>query len=456
LLSVGFLVCTVAACGAADERTVWKYDKGSFEKTGDGKWVEKAADGTHHKLEEKDSTDKYIELYDKTRKLTFRLSETTVAVKGDKDKGGFRVIHKGGGWGSADTAKNPDPKNPDTTKKTDGPFSESAVLKRADKFGITDIAVSPDGKYVTRMIGTPQEPEFAILDVATNTTARSWKLGALLEAVAWSADGTTLAGALLTGSSQFDKKPQILVFDTKTGEQRAAFEVPTGARSVAISADGSTVAATSGAIATAGYTKAWDVAAKKEIFSSETKAIQTTIGLSANGKVLSTNGGTGQADQILVYELPSGKALGSLPGSLSYIMSRDGTNYVEWAQVTEGKNVILRVNVWDVNTAAKGPRVIKAGKWMAESAAFINQDRHFALAGGLNQDEVRVYDMKTLAVAYSFKVGQPTKGRTALRVKATPDSSFVVTYGTDRIIRLWTTPFGEKRNDPAPPPKEDK
>ena len=37
-----------AASGeAADERTVWKYDKGTFEKQPDGKWVQKEGDKTH-------------------------------------------------------------------------------------------------------------------------------------------------------------------------------------------------------------------------------------------------------------------------------------------------------------------------------------------------------------------------------------------------------------------------
>src|SRR6266404_8281368 len=86
LLAVCVLAFSVATAVAADERTMWKSDKGTFEKTADGKWVEKAGDKTHT-YEEKVNKADYIELYDKTRKLTVRLSKDHSVIKeGDKEK----------------------------------------------------------------------------------------------------------------------------------------------------------------------------------------------------------------------------------------------------------------------------------------------------------------------------------------------------------------------------------
>ena len=125
-------------------------------------------------------------------------------------------------------------------------------------------------------------------------------------------------------------------------------------------------------------------------------------------------------------------------------MSSDGTTFVDWPQVMEGKNVVLHVNVWNVNTAAKGPRVIKPGKLLAERAAFLDKDSHLAIGGGLTRDEVRVYDLKTLALVGKFNVGEASKVRHVLNVKSAPDSAQLATLGTDHIVRLWSTPFGEK------------
>jgi WD40 repeat protein len=444
LLFVSFTLIVVSSATADDERTVWKYDKGVFEKTGEGKWIEKAPDGTH-KLEEKERTDKYIELVDKTRKLTIRLTDTTVLVK-NGDKGQFKVTHKGG-WGDAVTTtpdpKTPDPKStPDSGTKSGGLFSEVAQIKRSDTIPRYDFALSPDGKLVAMMIGSPKEHEFAILDTETGKTVQSWKINPIIESVAWSADGSALAGVLL---SDGDQKAQIYIFDTKTWTQRASFELPKAAHSVAISANGGVVAAATGAIGTPGWLKAWDVTAKKEIFTFEVSIHFTPqVALSADGTIVSTNGPGQKTDHIGVFELPSGKPLGVLPIRDSYIMSSDGKTYVDWQQVAEGKNVNLHINVWNVDTAAKGPRVIKPGKLLAERAVFLDKDRAFAIGGGLTRDEVRVYDVKTLALVSKFNVGEASKVRHVLNVKSAPDSAQLATMGTDHIVRLWSTPFGDK------------
>jgi hypothetical protein len=98
--------------------------------------------------------------------------------------------------------------------------------------------------------------------------------------------------------------------------------------------------------------------------------------------------------------------------------------------------------------------VINGGRWKADQMLFINDAQHLVVPGGLEQDEIRVFDMKTLQEVDRFKVGKPTVGRSFLQVKATPDSAFLVTFGTDKTIRVWSTPFGPKTDAPVPKEKD--
>src|SRR5262249_55066408 len=154
---VGLLVLLSARGAFAEEHTSWRYDKGSFEKTKDGSWVEKAADGTYQ-FQEKERTDEYVELYDSTRKITVRLSANGCQVKVG-DRGRFKPTYKGSWVASAETkpepkagtkpepkATTPDPKNPAPAARTDAPFTEVATSPDHGSMNLYNfgVAVSPD------------------------------------------------------------------------------------------------------------------------------------------------------------------------------------------------------------------------------------------------------------------------------------------------------------------------
>ena len=442
-----FAVCvlSVATAVAADDRTMWKSDKSTFEKTADGKWVEKTGDKMHE-YEEKTSKADYIELYDKSRKVTVRLSKDHSVIK-EGDKGKLVPGPKGKWVDGVAEKKDPDPK-----AKTDSAFTEFAVLKRSDQVQSYDIGLSPDGKQVAMMVGPVLNASFGIIDVESSKVEKSWKFGTAVNSVVWSADGKSLAG-VVSGEVKKDGKPsQVVVWDTKTWERRTEFDFQGFPSALALSADGNIVATVSGAAATNPVVKAWDVSAKKEIFSQEVKTSVPRVSLSDDGKVLAVSGAGPMNTTVGLFDLPSGKVRGGIKCDPHFVLSGDGNTVVDWVFNDTG----LVISIWDTKALTKAPRVIKAGKWKADTIIFMDKDRHIAVAGGMAQDEIRVFDLKTLKEDHTFLVGKKTMGRSLLQVKTTPDSSLLLTYATDHTVRLWSTPFGEKKGDPPMPKEKDK
>jgi type III secretory pathway component EscR len=89
------LVLVFAAPSFAAERNYWRHSKGHFENTKENKWEEKSASGTQHFVE-KDRTEKYVELFDKSRDCTVRLFDDHCTVR-FKD-GEFTKLYEGK-WG---------------------------------------------------------------------------------------------------------------------------------------------------------------------------------------------------------------------------------------------------------------------------------------------------------------------------------------------------------------------
>jgi WD40 repeat protein len=456
-LAVVCLLALVFAPGVrAEERTSWAHDKGTFEKTADGKWVEKAADGTYE-FEEKANSDRYVELYDRTRKITVRLTSTQCLVK--VGRAPFKATYKGG-W-SAPAGTKPEPKEttadprkpgpkettPDTrapapTAQPEGPFTEVAAIKTENvnlcNFGV---AVSPDGKYVALTVGTAFEPDLGIIEVGTRKVVKRWKEPTLVQPLVWSADGSTLAGIMLGEAKPDGRRSQVLVWDTTTWEQRFTFDTPGFPGALGLSADGNVLAVANGSISGPGSLNVWDVTAKKTIFTQELNGSTPLIALAADGKSVAANGFGPQFNQTVVFDLPRGKPRLAVPGVDSFTLSADGKSLVRWGYGANG----LQVAVWDLRGTPQPGRVIQGDRWKPDSLALIDRDRHVVLGGGMTQDEVRVYELRTGKLAYTFPTSKkPGRGRRMLIVRPVPDSSLLLTYGSDGVVRLWTTSFGEK------------
>ena len=376
------------------------------------------------------------------------LRRFTAMAKGVADKA-FQQAAKGK-WVDPATVKNVEPKGTEAAKPS-GKYAEAVVLNRKDTVGLAGIAVSPDGKFVARMIGSPFDLTFGIINTETSKTEKTWKLTTPVGRLAWSADGKSLA-ALIQGEATKEAKSRIVVWETATWEEKAAFEIEGFPGTFAASADCNFVAtATSGGRDKDGAVKVWDVSKKKEIFSEKITTPTVKIAMSANGKTLTVSGTGPNKDQVAFVSLPGGKITGAIKCRPEHILSADGATVVEWFTDNTGVNI----NVWSTKAAAKGPRTIKVGKWVADQFVLLNKDQHLAVSGGLQQDEVRVFDLKTLKEVDSFKIGKPTGGlRSFVWMKATPDSALILTEGTDKTVRLWSTPFGPKPKDDAPMPKE--
>jgi hypothetical protein len=76
-----FLVLAFAAPSYAAERNYWHHKKGHFENTKENNWEEKAPDGNTYRFHERERTQHYVELHDKSRDCTVRLFDDHCSVK---------------------------------------------------------------------------------------------------------------------------------------------------------------------------------------------------------------------------------------------------------------------------------------------------------------------------------------------------------------------------------------
>src|SRR6266545_841099 len=103
LLAQCVLALSVTLSAAADDdRTIWKYDKGTFEKQANGKWVQKEGDTTHEYAEKHNLPDN-IELFDAKRKVAVRLMAGDAVVTQQGKKAALEKLK--GEWVLADGSK---------------------------------------------------------------------------------------------------------------------------------------------------------------------------------------------------------------------------------------------------------------------------------------------------------------------------------------------------------------
>jgi hypothetical protein len=90
-----FLVLAFTAPVFAGERTYWQHKTGHFERTNEKRWDEHSPKGIFHFVE-KEHTDKYVVLFDKSRDVTVRLYDHHCDVKNKTEP--FKKIYEGH-WG---------------------------------------------------------------------------------------------------------------------------------------------------------------------------------------------------------------------------------------------------------------------------------------------------------------------------------------------------------------------
>jgi WD40 repeat protein len=427
-------LCTAGAVAASTfqdtDRTYWKHSKGSFKKVADKQWVEKGPDG-EHQFVEKARVKAYVELFDKGRNVTVRLTDTQALVK--SGKAAFKATYKGT-WSRDDIAKKPDP-DPKKTEDKTGLFTQLVSIKTTN-LGSFGVAVAPDAKQIAWVGGKPGAMDIVLFDMADKKVTKRINTPVNITRLVWSVDGSTLAALYLGEAMKGGRPSQVVVFDTKTWEPKAIFDHPGFPTALALSANGQVVAVANDSITGPGTLKVWDVDGKKEIFTQELNASLVQMALSADGKTVLANGFGPQRDLATAFELPGGKPRAGFKTAVQerLALSADGNTAVGAAYVESG----LQVTVWDVANGGKVARVIKGGKWRADSLALIDQDRQVVLGG--TSPDVHIYNLSTGQLTYTFAPGQ--KSGLAV-VQAAPDSTVILTLAFDRILRLWKTPFGQ-------------
>lgn len=325
-------------------------------------------------------------------------------------------------------------KIPSPDARPQGDFAKVVSFAAAKAVAAETAAMSPDGRLVAT-VSSAKPDEASIWDVATKKVAHKLSAGTGLSRIAWSADGKSLAtmalGALV-GKGVPPRK--IVVWDTTTWEQRGSFEDAKVGSSLAISGDGRIVAAAGDPVIDPGYLKAWDVVAKKEILSLPHRVIYVEVVLSDDGRTLCTNAGPTLGD-VHLYDLSSGKPRATFKKVSGKLAMSGDASIVASAMYGDGA---CRVALLDPRSPAT-PRIIELGKWAPLGVTLIDANRHLVVAG--THDDVHVVRVAAGKVVHTFSA---SKVRGTNIVKASADSSLLLTYGNDHIARVWSTPFGPK------------
>jgi hypothetical protein len=88
-----FVAFTFATAASAAERNYWHHKNGHFENTEKNHWEEKAPDDNTYHFTEKERTQHYVELHDKSRDCWVRLYNDRCEVK--FGEGNFEKFYDG-------------------------------------------------------------------------------------------------------------------------------------------------------------------------------------------------------------------------------------------------------------------------------------------------------------------------------------------------------------------------
>ncbi len=204
------------------------------------------------------------------------------------------------------------------------------------------VALSPDAKRVAG--GDPVKKRVELWNAGTGALERTLRTG---EARPWSLAFSPDGKSLVVGCQKADHSGEVTLWDAEAGKLNQTWELAKYVNAVAFSADGKTIAAsTGGAVVLLG------VARKGEEIVSLKGQPQgyRTVAFSPDGKVVAAGGRDGK---VQIWDVPTGKLLETLEGHTAEVysvaFSPDGKTLASTSQDET-------VRLWPIKGRAAAPR----------------------------------------------------------------------------------------------------
>ena len=314
-------------------------------------------------------------------------------------------------------------------------FTEVASFKCGLKLSQAGLAaISADGKLVAAAAADVQH-QIAIYDVSTGEEQRRLDLVGPITCVRWSADGQTLVAGSGTRDEllQQGEGRQVGLWNTADWTQRALVEHHEHPISITLSRDAS-VMAVAGFVDSgqAGTLTIWNTLTKAQTYSERKNQSRTNMAMSPKGDFLVASPFGGEA-QIMLFDLPSGK---QQPGLWKIKEPLDRIAITPDGRGLAGVGRKGDVYLFDLR-GRKQTKTFPGYPGRAHCALLIDGAKYLALGG--HKEGVQIFETRTGKLAHRFLPCEPPS---VYHLAASADSSLLLTYGQDRTVRIWKTPFG--------------
>jgi WD40 repeat protein len=317
-------------------------------------------------------------------------------------------------------------------------FTEVANFKCGTQLNGSGVAVlSPDGKYVA-LAAPDVQHQVVVAEVATQKEERRLDLVGPICAVRWSTDGKTLLAASAAKDTLLEKGDgrQIGLWDTADWKQRTLLEHPEFPVSPVLSRD-------AGILAVAGFVKSgqvgnfkiWNTASKEELVAQRNPYSLTSMAIAPQGDLLVAAPYAGEG-RLIVFDLPSGKqrpAYWKIKESLDFVaITPEGRGL---AGVGRSGNVHL----FDLRTS-KETKTYPGFPGRPHCLTLLGGSKYIAIGG--STPDVHILETRTGKPLHKFRPGPSTS---VYYLSSSADASLLLTYEQNQTVRIWKTPFGEKK-----------
>ncbi|MBA4067278.1 MAG: hypothetical protein C0501_26935 [Isosphaera sp.] len=302
------------------------------------------------------------------------------------------------------------------------PPAEKAKLRHSDH--VTCVTFSPDGTVLASAGGTYNSGEVILWDAAREKELGSLKgFGSSVQSVAFSPDGKLLATA---GRNPKADRGEVKVWEVATRREVATIEAgETDIRAVAFSPDGQALVYAGGGRSDELVT--WDLAKKQARMPFlGHKGTVTSVGWSADGKVLVSSGADGT---VRVWNAASGKELRSLlQTDLSGVaVAADGRTA---AATASGRREFGMTKVFDLTTG-KELHILRGHSSGVSAAAFTPDGKVLFTAGG--DKNIIAWDVTTGKIVATL---QGHEGHVQ-SVAYSPKTKLLASGSFDKTVRIW-------------------